>query len=132
MAKFKQNVPTDYNNNMEQLAWYNHDEISQQFLRALPNHEGIMNNRVFMEAVRNYLGLPSFILKGFADGNHFIGRNKATVDPYGIAVKNATLIHGDYIWIHGIIQTLTMDMLKKAKVWAIREPQHIFHGHVDE
>ena len=51
MAKFKQNVPTDYNNNMERLAWYNHDKISQQFLRALPNQEGIMSNRVFMEAV---------------------------------------------------------------------------------
>ena len=32
--------------------------------------------------------------------------------------------------MHGIILTLTMDMLKKAKVWAIREPQHIFNGHV--
>ena len=114
MAKFKQNVPTYYNNNIERLAWYNH-EISQQFLQALPNHEGIMSNRVFMEAVQNYLGLPSFILKGFADGNHFIGRNKAMVDLYGIAVKNAMLIQGDYIQMHGLIQTLAMDMLKKNK-----------------
>ena len=83
-----------------------------------------------MEAVRNYLGLPSFILRGFADGNHFIERNKATVDPYGIAVKNAMLLQGDYTRMHGMIQTLTMDMLKKAKIWAIQEPQHIFHGHV--
>jgi len=28
VARFKQNVPTDYNNNMERLAWFNHDEIS--------------------------------------------------------------------------------------------------------
>ena len=74
-----------------------------------------MSNRVFMEAVQNYLGLPSFILKGFADGNHFIGRNKAMVDLYGIAVKNAMLIQGDYIQMHGLIQTLAMDMLKKNK-----------------
>ena len=80
---------------MEWLEWYNHDKISQQFLQALPNHKGIMSNRAFMEAVRNYLGLPSFILKGFPDGNHFIGRNKAMVNSYGIAVKNAILIQGD-------------------------------------
>ena len=30
--------------------------------------------------------------------------------------------------MHGTIQTMIMDMLKKAKVWAIREPQHMFHG----
>jgi len=80
--------------------------------------------------MRNYLGLPSFILKGFSDGNHFIGRNKAVVDPYGISVKNAMLMQGDYIRMHGTIQTMIMDLLKKAKVWAVREPQHIFHGPV--
>ena len=128
VAKFKQNVPTDYNNNMERLAWFNHDEISQQFLRALPNQDGIMLNNVFGETIRNYFGMPSFILEGFADGNHFIGRNKAVVDPYGVAVKNAMLLQGDYIRMHGTIQAMIMDMLKRAKVWAVREPQHIFHG----
>ena len=113
---------------MERLAWYNHDEFSQQFLRALPNTDGIMNNKVFMEAMRNYLGLPRFILQGFADGNHFIGRNKVMVDPFGISVKNAMLLQGDYIRMHGIIQTMVMDMLRKAKVWAIKEPHHMFHG----
>jgi len=34
---------------------------------------------VMREALRNYLGLPSFILEGFEDGNHFIGSNKAVV-----------------------------------------------------
>jgi len=115
VTKFKQNVPTDYNNNMERLAWFNHDEISKQFLRALPNHNGMMLNNVMREAVRNYLGLPSFILKCFADGNNFIGRNKAVVDPYEIFVKNAMLLQGDYIRIHGMIQTMIMDMLKKPR-----------------
>ena len=72
-----------------------------------------------MEAVRNYLRLPSFILKNFTDGNHFIGRNKVTVDPYGIAAKNDMLLQGDYLRMHGMIQTFAMDMLKKAKVWAM-------------
>ena len=128
VARFKQNVPTDYNNNMERLAWFNHDEISQQFLKAIPNQDGIMLNNVMREAVRNYLGLPSFILEGFADVNHFIGRNKAILDPYGISVKNSMLLQGDYIQMHGMIQTMIMDMLKKAKVWVVREPQHKFHG----
>ena len=42
---------------------FNHDKISQQFLRALPKHDGMMLNNVMREAVRNYLGLPSFILE---------------------------------------------------------------------
>jgi len=115
VAKFKQNVPTDYNNNMERLAWFNRDETSQQFLRALPNHDGMMLNNVMREALRNYLGLPSFILEGFADENDFIGRNKAVVDLYGTSVKNAMLLQGDYIRMHGTIQTMIMDMLKKLK-----------------
>ena len=101
---------------MERLAWFNHDDISQQFLRALPNQDGIISNRIFMEAVRNYLGLPSYILENLADGNHYIGRNKKCVDGHGIAVKNAMLINGDYIRMHGAIQSLAMGMLKKAKI----------------
>jgi len=38
------------------------------------------------------------------------------------------IIRRDYIRMHGLMQTMIMDMLKKAKVWAIREPQHMFHG----
>jgi len=112
VTKFKQNVPIDYNNNIERLVWFNHDEISQQFLRALPNHDSMMLNNVIREAVRNYLILPSLIPEGFADGNYFIERNKGVVDPYGISVKNAMLLRGDYIRMHGMIQTMIMDMLK--------------------
>jgi len=41
-AKYEQNVPTDYTNIMERVAWFSIDEISAQFLQALPNQEGIM------------------------------------------------------------------------------------------
>ena len=58
------------------------------------------------EAVRNFLGLPSFILEGFAEENHLIGRIKAVVDPYGISVKNVMLLQGDYIRMHGTIETM--------------------------
>ena len=72
--------------------------------------------------------LPSHILQPFADGHHFIGRNATMVDAHGIMVKNAMLINGDYHRMHASIQSLVIDMFKKAKIWAIREPQNMFHG----
>ena len=106
---------------MERLAWFNHDEISQYFLRALPTYDSMMLNNVMSEAVRNYLCLPNFILEGFADGNHFIGRNKAVLDPYKISVKNAMLLQELYpnAWDD---PNNDNGYAKKAKVWAVREP----------
>ncbi len=43
-------------------------------------------------------------------------------------VKNAMLINGDYHRMHARVQSLIFDMFKKAKIWAIREPQNMFHG----
>ena len=117
-----------FHHNMERLSWYNTDEISIQCLRALPNRDGILKNDIFIEAVRCILGLPSHILQPFADGHHFVGRNATVVDAHGIMVKNAMLINGDYHRMHASIQSLIIDMFKKAKIWAIREPQNMFHG----
>jgi len=121
---YTQNEEGCFNHNMERLSWYNTDEI----LRALPNRDGILKNDVFIEAVRCILGLPSHILQPFADGHHFIGRNATAVDAHGIMVKNTMLINGDYHRMHASIQSLIIDMFKKAKIWAIREPQNMFHG----
>jgi len=62
-----------------------------------------------------------YIVEPFADGNHFVGHN-------GIQVKNTKLINGDYNRMHGVIQSLAIDMLKKANIWAVREPMKMFHG----
>jgi len=62
------------------------------------------------------------------DQHHFIGRNATVVDAHGIMVKNAMLINGDYHRMHASIQSLIIDVFKKAKIWAIREPQNMFHG----
>ena len=113
---------------MERLSWYNTDEISIQCLRALPNRDGVLKNDIFIEAVRCILGLQSHILQPFADGHHFVGRDATVVDAHGIMVKNAKLINGDYQRMHSSIQSLIVDMIKKAKIWAIREPQNMFHG----
>jgi len=124
---YTQNEVVCFNHAMERLSWYNTDEISIQCLRALPNRDGILKNDVFVEAVRCILGLPSHILQPFADGHHFIRRNATLVDAHGIMVKNAILINGDYHRMHASIQSLIIDMFKKAKIWAIREPQNMFH-----
>ena len=38
------------------------------------------------------------------------------------------LINGDYHRMHARIQSLIVDMFKKVKIWAIREPQNMFYG----
>ena len=95
---------------MERISWYNTNEISIKCLRALPNRDGILKNRIFIEAVRCILGLQSHILQPFADGHHFVGRNATVVDAHGIMVKNANLINGDYKRMHASIQSLIVDM----------------------
>ena len=37
---------------MKRLAWFNYDDISQQFLRALTNQDDIMHDNVLREAVK--------------------------------------------------------------------------------
>ena len=116
-----------FNHKMERLSWYNTDEISIQCLRALPDRDGILKNDVFIEAARCILGLPSHILQPFRDGHHFIACNATLVDAHGITVKNAMLINGGYHRMHASVQSLIIDMLKKAKIWTIYEPQNMFH-----
>ena len=123
-----QNEDGYFHHNMERLSWYNTDEVSIQCLRALSNREGVLKNNIFIEAVRCILGSPSHILQPFANGHHFVVRNATVVDANGIMVKNAMLINGDYHRMHARIQSLIVDMFKKAKIWAIREPQNMFHG----
>lgn len=45
-------------------------------------------------------------------------------------VKNTMLINGDYHHMHTSIQNLINDKFKEAEIWAIREPQNVFHGPV--
>ena len=66
------------------------------------------------------VGLPNLILQPSANGHHFIGRNAT----YGIVVKNS----GDYHRTLANIQIPITEMLKKAKIRAICEPQNMFHG----
>jgi len=118
------------------LLWYRRIDctVSKQkrfsivLQSRLPSRDGTLKDDVFIEAVRCILGLPSHILKPFADEHHFIGRNATMVDAHGSMVKNAMLINGDYHRMHASIQSLIIDMFKKANIWAIREPQNMLHG----
>lgn len=73
----------------EEGSFNNTDKISVQYIRTLPNSDGMQKNNLFIEAVRYILGLPSHILQPFAEGHHFIGRDLTLVDAYDITVKNA-------------------------------------------
>ena len=68
-----------------------------------------------IEAVRWILALSSHILQPFADGHHSIGCNAIEVDAHGIIVKNVMLINGDCHRTHSSIQSLIVNMFKKAK-----------------
>ena len=43
-------------------------------------------------------------------------------------MKNAYVIGGDYQRMPAMIQGSAMDMMKMAKICAVREPQNMFHG----
>ena len=73
----------------EKGSFNNTDQIRVQYLRTLPNRDGMQKNNLFIEAVRYILGLPSHILQPFAEGHYFIGRDLTFVDAYDITVKNA-------------------------------------------
>ena len=94
----------------------------------LPSKGGNLKNDVSAEVVRCILNLPSHILQPFADGHHFIRHNATLVDAYGIMIKNAMLMIGDYHRMHESMQSLIIDMFKKAKLWDISEPQIMIHG----
>ena len=126
--QYEMNSPTDYSHPMERISYFNIDEVSSIFLRALPNQDGIMRNDVFLEGLRTYLGLPSHVLTAFNDGCHYIGRNRLPVDGYGIAVRNAGLKNSDYHRAHYRLQSMVMDMFKISKIYAVQEPHNIFHG----
>ena len=108
------------------VLFFLYNEIMPQ-CSTLHRWREILKNDVFIEADRCTLGLPS---QHFADGHHFVGRNSTVVNAYGITVKNAMLMIENYQRMHASIQSLIIDIFKKAKIWAIREPQNIFHGFV--
>jgi len=58
----------------------------------------------------------------------FIGHNIAIVDANGIVENNAMRININYHHMHASIQSVFINMLKEAKLWAIREPHIMFHS----
>jgi len=51
--------------NRECTAYLQVDELSTQFLTALPDVLGIMSDKVILEAFHQYLGRPSPIMKPY-------------------------------------------------------------------
>ena len=118
--------------NRECTAYLQVDELSTQFLTALPDVLGIMSDKVILEAFHQYLGRPSPIMKPYTHQQHFIGRKgyEQVVDEYGDSVAASNLRGGDYIRAHNEIQTMINAIFRQAGFSTSIQPPNIFHGKV--
>ena len=81
------------NTTRERTAYQQVDNLSSQFLTALPDVLGIMSDRVILEAFHQYLGQASPAMRPYIGSVHYIGRMgcEAKVDPYGDIVARTCL-----------------------------------------
>ena len=130
--KIKSGQVTGSTTAFERLSFYHSDTFSTQFLQALPTKIGITPNDVFSVGIHNLLGQPCPLLQCFKNKPHYIGRKGKVVDEYGLNVSNAMLVGGDYFRNHSYLQNLFCDMLRKAKLYHVKEPHNIFATKLDE
>ena len=62
------------NSRRECMAYLQCDNLSTQFLTALPDVLGIMSDRIILEAFHQYLGQESPVMKAYLHTDHYIGR----------------------------------------------------------
>ena len=92
----------------ECLSYMQSDNLSVQFVTALPDVLGIMQDKIFLEAISQYLGQPSPAMKPFTHKPYYIGkRSKAqVVDEYGDAVARAQIKGGHFLKSHNQIEKI--------------------------
>ena len=114
------------------MAYTQVDELSCQFLTALPDVLGIMSDKVILEAFHQYLGQASPAMRPYLNGDHFIGRRgyEQVVDKYGDSVAACNLRGGDYHRTHDEIQYMYNAIFKQARYATSVQPPNIFHGKV--
>ena len=83
------------NTKRERTAYLQCDNLSSQYLTALPDVLGIMTDKVILEAFHQYLGQPSPAIRPFLYRTHYIGRRgmEDEVDTYGDVVDR-TMLNG--------------------------------------
>jgi hypothetical protein len=99
------------------------DKYCRQFLGALPNPTGYIENALFPEIFTQYLGLPSPSCEPLAGG--YIGKHPQ----YSIASSN-TVPGGGFTVAHDNHENTLNDILNTAGLRTIKEAANIFHGKV--
>jgi len=102
--------------NRECTLYLQIDNLSCQFLIALPDVLGIMSDKVMLEAFHQYLGQESPAMRPYLSGDHFIGRRgcEQVVDRYGDAVARSNLQGGDFIRAHEELKHMMSSIFRQA------------------
>jgi hypothetical protein len=115
----------------EHLAILNckQDKYCRQFLGALPNPTGYIEDALFPKIFTQYLGLPSPSCEPLAGG--YIGKHPQYVDIYGNSIASSnTVPGGGFTVAHDNNKNTLNDILNTAGLRTIKEAANIFHGKV--
>ena len=119
-------------NPRERLAFSQVDTLSSQFLTALPDVLGIINDDAILECFHQHLGLHSPAMKPYVDTPHYIGRKgrEMEVDVYGDVVARAMMPGGDFIKSHEELKRMMAAIFRQSGFAVSVEPPNIFHGKI--
>jgi hypothetical protein len=111
-------------------AFRNCDRYSSQFLLAIPNSIGFIEDHLFSEIFAQYLGLPSPACAPIVGG--FIGSSRPLrVDRYGNALAACTSVPGDgFRHAHDTYKRALNDVFRVAGLRTAMEVRNLFQGRV--
>ena len=114
------------------MAFSQIDTLSSQFLIALPDVLGIINDDAILECFHQHLGLPRPAMCPYVDTPHYIGRRgrEMVVDVYGDVVARAMMSGGDFIRSHEELKGMMAAIFRQSGYAVSVEPPNIFHGKV--
>ena len=112
-----------------QLAFINVDRYSSQFLTSQPDSIGFLDDRKFMVAFANYLGVHCPIFKSFA-GSYIAHKSLSTqVDPYGHRVAAFPALPGGHHRIlHHEVRNCLARIMSGAGLVPKKEANNMFAG----
>ena len=126
------NTDTYNINSRECLSYLQSDNLSVQFVTALPDILGIMQDNIFLEAIHQYLGQPSPSMLPYTNKTYYIGRRgrHQVVGEYDDAVARAQIKGGHFFYAHNQLETIFKKILMKVGLNIQMQPLNIFHGKI--
>jgi len=124
-------LPQLNHSEQERLAILNSkgDRYCRQFLGALPNDIGYIEDTLFPECFTTYLGLPSPACEPLS--GCWIGSDPRPTDPYGNSIAASTGVPGGgQTRVHDSHKDVLNDIFKTSGFNTIKEAQNIFRGKV--